>query len=209
MFIQRLLFAAVYLLSLNTMVTAQNSQPEPVEISLDTIWGLNMPGIRELETSDDHRLAKLIGAIRRKLSDKPPQGQTAKACFAVTGAGPDALREAHSVLVDGKKPRQELPSGRDVSLVFFSHEFGRYVQLQRVLRDRNDIEIQYQFVPHKSLELTVHFALIPLGKMIPGKVQVHIKQLPMDDEFRRSGWKSVEPEVAKRVICQSFSFSVE
>lgn len=194
----------------NATADAANEEAKSRIIALDQIWGYNLPGTRDLLKIEGRSSAKQqIEEIRDALSTPPPQGKEASAGFAVAGSGADALREAHAVLVGGKKPRQTLPQDSELSLVFFSYQFGPYVHLQKVLRRGNVIEVQYLFVPHKTEEVTEHFALIPLGKLAAGKVRVEITQLPMEKRFVSAGWNDIAPEVARRIVCRPFSFVVE
>ena len=178
-------------------------------IPLKEIWGYNIPGTRDVQKIEGDRALKQINEIRDMLSKRPPQGREAKPGFAVVGTGPDALREAHAVLSDGEEPRQKLPQNSEASVVFFSFQFGHYVHLHKVIRRGNVVEVYYRFVPHKTKELTEHFALIPLDRLIVGKGRVEIIQSPMEQEFFITGWESVKSEVARRIVCNSFSFVVE
>lgn len=207
-----LLFAVGIVVAVVPCITAMaqpsNEESKAVNIPLDEIWGYNMPGTYDVRKMDDQRAAKQVEAIRRALSTTPPQGKEAKAGFAVVGNGLDALGEANAVLVDGKKRSPTLPADSEISVVFFSYQFGPYVHLHKVARRGNVVEIRYRFVPHKTEEVTEHFALIPMGKLAPGKVQVEIIQSPMEQQFVIAGWKDIAPDLARRVVCKSFSFSV-
>ena len=113
------------------------------------------------------------------------------------------------MLVDGKKPQETFPPDTKVSLVFFSYQYGPYVHLHKVTRRGNLINVRYQFVPHKTEEVTEHFALIPIGKLAAGKVRVEIIQSPMEPKFVKAGWKDIKPDIASRIVCGSFSFDVK
>jgi hypothetical protein len=189
--------------------TDQRPDAEAITIPLDQIWAYDMPGTRDIQKFERHGHSELLEAIRRTLSTRPPQGKTARAGFAVVGDGPDALPDIHAVLVEGKKPRENFPPDSDLTLVFFSYQFGFYVHLHSVSLRGDFIEIQYRFVPHKTKEVTEHFALIPVGKLRPSKVQVDVLQLPMAQEFASAGWKPVNDDVVRRIVCQSFSFVVK
>ncbi len=197
------------LLASATMAEPPKKVPEVVTIPLDQIWAYNMPGTKRLEKVEDRRSAKELREIRTSLSTTQLKRGMARAGFVVVGEGIGAVQGAHAVLVEGKKAPQQLPADTEISLVFFSCQFGRYVQLQKVVRDDNVIEVQYQFIPHKSKEVTQHFALIPLGKMVPGNMRVKITQVPMAREFVSAGWQPVQPDTERRIVCQPFSFDVE
>lgn len=186
----------------------ETKNADTVTIPLDQIWAYDMPGTSDLESIKNDRSLVQVQDIRLAMSKAPLQGKDANSGFAVIGSGFDSLREAHAVLVDGRKPRQTFPQGSDVSVVFFSHQFGQYVHLHKVERRGDVVEIQYQFVPHKSKELTEHFALIPLGRLDAGTMRVEIVQSPMRQEFVDAGLKPTSPEVARRVVCGSFSITI-
>ena len=183
--------------------------PEPREILLKTIFALEMPGTIDLWKVDDSATAREIRSIRQALSKPQPEGTHTEPAFVVVGSGLNAIHEAHGVLVDGKKPRESISQDQVATIVFFSREFGRYVHLRRVEQRGNNIEVGYQFIPHKTKEVTGHFAIIPLGKLPAGKTRVEVKQTPMPQEYISAGWKPTSSEVAKGVVCSSFSFSVE
>jgi hypothetical protein len=216
---QRLLMIAVSWLCGSAMATAQDKQPEAVEIPLKEIWAFNMPGthdVRELEpdkfgaalanrsSREQLRIMRqsLTSQILSRVQFNKP-GQKAARGFTVVGNGADALREAHAVIADRKMPRESFPAGSDLSAVFFSHEFGYYVHVQKVEREADRVTIWYRFVPHETKELTRHFALIPLGSFSPGEVQVEIKR-SLDKEGR-----GPDTSAESRVVAQSFRFQVK
>ncbi len=191
------------------LLAETTAQPEEREIPLKDIWALHMPGTIDLAKIDNAVASREMASIRQLLSRPPAEGKDGKAGFVVLGRPMDALHEAHAVLVDGKKALDTIPKDNLSSVVFFSHEFGRYVHVQSVERRGNDIEIKYKFVPHKSKELTEHFALIPLGKLPAGTMRVNILQTPMPKELVVAGWKPISADTARRVVCNSFSFVVK
>ena len=133
------------------------------------------------------------------------------------GTGIDALRRAHAVFAEGKKPRDTFAPESAITIVFFSYQFGTYVHLQQVELRENIIDVEYRFVPHGEIYLTAHFALIPLGKLPIGKYQVRIIQAPPVQESRVGGHealklnrrnRTLEKESGLRFVCGSFAFSV-
>ena len=70
------------------------------------------------------------------------------------------------------------------------------------------IEFRYQLVPHRTKELSVHFALIGLGKMNPGEYDVEIIRNPLAQQYVQAGFKPVSQEYVRRCVCQSFSFTI-
>jgi hypothetical protein len=188
---------------------AETPTDKDVKIPLDKVWAFRMPGTVDLATIDKPVASREIESIRRVLSMPTAQGKDAKAAFVVLGTGLKAIHEAHAVLVDGKKPRETIPKDSEASVVFFSYEFGRYVHLHSVERHGNSIEIKYEFVPHKSKELTEHFAVMPLGKLPAGTLRVDIVELPMPQQLIAAGWKPISADVSRGVVCRSFSFVVK
>ncbi len=201
-------------------VTAAAANDEPVvEIPLDQIWAAQMPGTRDVHTLDPRRFDPLIKSLVRpiRLSLNPewqiesgkPQRPVAGTGFAVMGSGRIALEHAHKVLVEKKPPQKSFPAGSDISVVFFSYQAGTYVHLHQVERQGKVIEVRYQFVPHTSRNMSVHFALIPLGKLSAGKIRVNVVQSPLDqvlvDQYLV---KPLRPEWGRQIVCKSFSFLV-
>ncbi|MEX0613512.1 MAG: hypothetical protein WD738_10995 [Pirellulales bacterium] len=179
---------------------------EAVTIPLEQIWAYKMPGTRNVETLDAR--GSLVEQIVRALADPPAKGKQARACFAVLGTGLEALREAHVLLAKGEKPHERFPAGSEICVVFSSYRTGSYVHLHKVERRGNNVEIYYRFVPHRTRNMTVHFAVIPLGKLPRGKVSVQIIQSPMEQRFVEWGLEPLRPDWAERVVCKSFFFAV-
>lgn len=204
---------------------AEEPEPKAVDIPLIDIWAYEMPGtrdVRDLETqyfgpavkklSTDDQLKRhgesLTSAILTTLNSRPPR-QKAEKAFAVLGTEADALREAHAVLTGIRKPRSTLPSAAEVSVVFYSYEFGYYVCLSKVERRANTVRIFYQFIPHRTKELTRHFALIPVGHFTPGEVRVEIIHSLMDKRFTDADFKPVSETKSSRIVSRPFEFNVQ
>jgi hypothetical protein len=206
----RTVISAIGIASFFLCLTTNAQSPDEeqaVTIPLKEIWGFSMPGTRDLQKIEDRRAAKQIEEIRGALSTRPPQGKKAKAGFAVVGTGLEALREAHAVLVEGRRPRDTFPAYSDISVAFSSHQFSYYVHISKVERRGNVVAIKYGFVPHATKELTEHFALIPLGKLPPGKMQISLVQMPLPKEF--IDLQRIDRKVVETIVCQPFSFAVE
>lgn len=193
--------ALVFLLVSSISAQPPDEKDEPVTILLDQIWANRMPGTKEISrlVEQEPRLTGISNAL-----GFPPNNGEAKPAFAVQGRGLEALREAHSVIVDKKKPRDIIPAGSEVSVVFFTHETGPYVHLQKVERQGNNIDIHYKFVPHEEEETERYIALIPLGKLPVGEYRVNVVRSP----DAGSRLKKVSDEYAQRVVSRSFSFTV-
>jgi hypothetical protein len=187
---------------------------EPVNIPLKDIWAYGMPGtndVRELQTDvNDPSLTPEEQAKRFReshveqiLATLSTMRVKAKEAFVVEGVGRDALREAYDVLVKNEKRREKFPKDAKLTLVFFSYQFPYYVHLTDVTVNQNVVSIHYKFVPHDTKEVTAHFALIPIGTLPPGPVDVKIIQDPIE------GRPSVSSESLERVVCKPFSFRIE
>ena len=55
----------------------------------------------------------------------------------------------------------------------------------------------------------MHFALIPLGKMSLGEIEIKIVQLPMEKRFVDAGFKPVDASIEARTVCGSFKFRID
>jgi hypothetical protein len=147
--------------------------------------------------------------IRQNLGSDE-SGVSARPGFAVLGNGKEALREAHAVLVNGKKPRKEFSAGSEISLVFFSKVFDYYVHLDKVEQRDSKITINYFFVPHRG-NGSAHFALIPLSEMPTGEVRVNLVRSPLTEAKATEANVFPPPDstLDPIVVCRPFSFEVK
>jgi hypothetical protein len=209
------------------------SEDGTVIIPLDQIWAYDMPNTRDirllepkafgeetrnLPTGEERRRYRTsnVYEIRTSLTGKggftcvtktqPPETiwQEAKPGFAVVSSGLEVLRQAHSVLVEENEPRQVFSADSRISLVFFSNLCGYYVHLDQVALRQNVIEIQFRYVPHMSADLTAHFGLIPLGKLMKADYRVNIIRSPMEQRYVDEGYKALPPDRERAVICRPF-----
>lgn len=203
---------------------AEQNKPEAVEIPLDKIWAWDMPGTTSIRSLEPENFGDVLkgksSAEQLRLQESSllsetlvPLAKFSKArCgpgFAVKGTGKEALKNARAVLAGGESVSKSFTPQDEVSLVFFSRLFGAYVHLTEVKRAGNSVEIRYQFEPHLDSELTVNFALIPLGKLPVGKVDVKVIRVPHDKKFDVMSVAPVSKENEARVVCKSFRFEVE
>ncbi|MFO0789703.1 MAG: hypothetical protein U0805_09605 [Pirellulales bacterium] len=189
-------------------------------IPLDQVWAYKMPGtkdVRELEPKLDvhdpkfkelweHSLIRQIVSFLS--SGAPREGENARSGFVVIGAGKKALKEAHAVLKDKNNVdwQQQLPKDTELSLVFFHFATGWHPELDSVEQSHDSIVVRYKFIqPEQPSFGAARFALIPLGKLSPGTVNVKCEQLPPRD-YR--GLKIKEKPALERLVCDSFSFEV-
>jgi hypothetical protein len=208
-----------------TYAEEAHGEPRAKVIPLKEIWAYRMPGtrdVRELEPNKfgdalgDRNGAEQLRAAEQSLTSEilshlqsHKRGQNGMRGFAVAGVGADALRGAYEVIVEGRKPRESFPVGSKLSVVFFSHPFNYYVQLHAVEQKSSTVTIRYYFVPHRTKEMTVNFALIPLLAVPSGHIESEIVRSPMQRKFIAAGFKSPEAGTDARVVAQSFSFLVE
>jgi hypothetical protein len=178
---------------------------ETVEIPLSEVWG-NMPGTKNLSelTEQEPRLSEAMQSLWKPVQ----KDSTAGPAFAVQGVGSEAVKSIYEVVIDKKKPRETFDGNRKISIVFFSHESNRYVHIHKVDRQGNDINVRWQAVPHETQETTKHFAIIPLGKLSNGTYRVNIIHSPMPQKYADLSFREWSDEIARRVVCGSFSFSV-
>jgi len=215
-------------MSFGTFSHAESGPEDPqaidtIHIPLGKVWAYKMPGTRDIEqipfddypgkwskggpTAEEFR-SRTIKSLRATLSSRLPDRETRTGEAVRLPPGGSALRAIGRSVV-GKSPlRNLLVEGGETTILFFSHPCNYFVHLQRVTRRGNVIHIAYQFVPHKSPLPTVHFALIPLGKLPPGDYQVEISQIPLDQQYIDGGFLPVTDAMAKRLVCRSFSFRI-
>jgi hypothetical protein len=176
-------------------------------IPLDQVWALDMPGTRPMnrtQTGDPPAYVAPEGRLADEIRAALSSGKSGARFdpgpgFAVHGHGLAALREAHAVLVGGRLRQTSFRAGEPVSLVFFAREFNYYVHLAGVERCGPDVQITYRFVPHRTKELSSHFALIPLsaGTALPTRVEV---KPVIDSGTVGLDWGSWP----RRIVCGSF-----
>lgn len=181
---------------------------DTINIPLDSIHALNMPGTRPLDPIESHEgeFKTASGPFVKAICIELARMKQPRAGFAVPGQGEDAVQEAQRVLVEKQEPRG-LRAGQRASLFFFSKPFGAYVHLRSVTMEpaQKRITIIYRFVPHETRRITPHLAVIPLPDLPAGAYDVAlIGQLDDRQDERTPGAyvKQWEPQV----ICRPFSF---
>ena len=186
---------------------------EVVEIPLDQIWALDMPGTYKLTANKHNGTGEYVSAEGPILHDifrsfhALKDGEQSKPGFAVAGTAMDALRNVRAVLTGEQKPSMEFDTTDEVTIVFFSLEFGTDVHLDEVTRRDNRVEIRYRFVPHLDAGVSSNMALIPLGRLPLGETTVELVP-SMDDKFVDWKLKPIPNELASRVVCKPFRFVV-
>jgi hypothetical protein len=194
---------------------------ETVEIPLSEIWGYRLPGtndIRKLEqkpanynelTPEQIAKSSLIEQIRRTLSHRNRlNNDDAGTAFVVKGTGKVALENAYDVFT-GQADREKSFSGNEeITLVFYTYTCGRYVRLDKISRQGNEITIDYHFESHNTLEMTSHFALIPLQRLSPGRIHVKVNQIPGNGPQWGPPASPLESGKVSQIVCKSFDFQV-
>lgn len=196
----RLIMAAIAVLASSTAVAE--------EIPLKDIWAYGMPGTNALQDGLPRAVSPespLVEGIRKSLGVLPPKDEAGKG-FVVVGTGSTALEKAHRVLAKSEAKPRAVTAKDDVSVVFFAHQGGNYVHLNKVIRKGQKIVIHYAFVPHVTSEVSEHFAIIPIGKLNPGKATVEIIRDP-DSKVLGNNVPDI-PKAAEKSISKSFSFVV-
>lgn len=194
---------------------------ESVEIPLKEVWGFRMPGTQPIRAGmvDDpaggpmrwpSQEARLMEEIRRSLRIRRLNGniQPSAPGFAVSGKGLGTLHQVHDVLVAGMEPTGSLSLKEEVTVVFFSYDFSKYVQMTHVELSGKQLEINFQYGVHTSKNLSCHLALIPLGKLPPGEYHVAINRARLAEKSKAGRSPEVIRERDAQVICQPFSFVV-
>ncbi|MAT72420.1 MAG: hypothetical protein CMJ58_23190 [Planctomycetaceae bacterium] len=194
-----------------TSLLAERSEKGRI-IPLKEIWAYEMPGTKRLSTATkDGKYVMENGAdvvyitramVRFQIDDKHGQA------FVVEGEGPKALPRVRKIFEGKSMPDQMFKSGMPLSLVFFTEMSGTYVFLDEVRATGRSIEIRYRFHPHRTRDATVHFALIPLGKLPPAQYEVELTQVPVAKEFQKQGYPAINEEWAEELICRPTRFEI-
>ena len=198
-------------------VEPSHSESETVTIPLGEIWALNMSGTKDIraiaaepsELNHDKFSQTLLNEVSIALNYLPgSEGLSAKAGFVVSGTSADALRQLHSILTAQKERSNIWPADSQLWIIFFAHASGRYVHIEPVTVHDRTVEVRYQFVPHKTQELTPQIAMIPLGKLEPGHYEFTYVAIPLGRKYVDAGFKPVTDEDIRRIICKPFTFQI-
>lgn len=191
------------------------------------VAGITLPVVDESKTPgrdhESYRIgrAHVIEQIRQHLTTKPGSMDALPGCviphvphFNVLNAAASRIAITKKMgLPNGFKPSpigmmqaSPLPPSEDITLVVFSHPCSYFFRLKQVERVGNVITVRYEFEPHYSPESTVHFALIPLGKLPIGEYKVKMEQLPMEKKWQQAGFLRVHSP--RKFVSVSFAFTV-
>ena len=192
----------------------QPSQDDVVEIPLDQIWAVDMPGTTKLSggqfASGEYATpgGEYVKEILTKALPTLKKGELPRSGFAVLGVGVDAIRAAHAVLVKDEHPSDAFPANSNINVVFFSHEYGESFHVHDVKRRGKVITVNYQIVPHLNKELTSHFAVIPMGSLPSNNYLVRFVRIPTESPLFQRGFKPAAEGVDALLVCQAFKFVV-
>jgi hypothetical protein len=192
-------FFALAMLSASLATAEEKS----VEIPLKTIWAYRMPGTRDINELDGGKAQKeFVEPLLKHIRDTWDNDHG----LAVQGEELEALQRFYRIEVDEIK-NCRLSADAPISLVFFNKPTYPIVHLQSVEKEGNRITVQYRLNPHRTAYSPQHLALIPLGKLDPGKYIVKMKRMPMGKSYRKTGLPEPSPNQESN-ICKSFSFKV-
>lgn len=173
-------------------------------IPVAEIWAHRIPKTRDVNKLDNGQAQGFLVdpiLVTLKRIEKAEPGA------AVRGEGLEALREVYRLRVR-KEAEGRLTNDHSISVFFFTSSLGMSIRLVSAERDGATITVSYQFLPNEQLASSRHFALIPLGKLQPGKYRVRFDRTPMAEKYRKLGFKDPTPEAMANLICDSFSFMV-
>ncbi len=193
---------------------SESTQSPPIEIPLNNIWTYNMPGtpntqplgVRQVYSSLSQQIYMAIG---RRSEEKQPIGPG----FAVAGTGRGALESIKKIMEQDQMPSQVFPMDTEVSLFFFTRKSSRHIYLKDVRLSKETVTIHYYFAQAsttgiQTMSSTRYLALIPLGRLPVGSYTVNIVEVLKEGKHGMH-YRSVSKELAEKLICKSFSFSIE
>lgn len=188
------------------------------EISPKTIWALNIPGTQDVRKLDPPRTSEPTSAeelirtspveqIIHSLKHSPKEGEKTGRAFVVVGVGLDALLEAKKVLAGEAKAIKEVPADKEITLVVYKYNSGRAMRLDGVDQEGNKVAVRYHLKTYDMLQSFASFALIPLGKLKPGKVEVAVTH-GTDEGPGELNERHDKRAPAERIVSRSFNFAV-
>ena len=180
-----------------------------IAVALDKIWAFRMPGTIDIAKTIPKSNRGVVKDIRNSLSHLTANEGQEFSAFAVAGDGLTALNEAKMTVVGGSVAKHSFRPNDQLWIVFYTRTCPYYVHIDAVERTTNSIRIEYRFVPHEETIVTVHFALIPIGRLSNGKYQIQMTEVPMDPKLRQLGYRPPTRDAAKSFVCQSSTFDVK
>ena len=176
-------------------------------IPLDHIWAQSMPNTKRISAldprKDEPNAMSAVSAINRLLSIRSSE-ENAKAgqCCLVEGEGKESLYSALAIIEKRQPIPEFMPAGKPLTLFFYTHFAPGYVCLDSVYWEGTRLKVNYKVVIHQTTEATIHFALIPVGKLSAGKINVDVIEVKPPIAYRNQA-------VADRAVCDSCAFDIK
>jgi hypothetical protein len=193
---------------------------EVVEIPLNEVWVANMSShhmpeskkLVKLEPEHYGRqggyLDSMMYRIARTLSREKRSDTPMRPGFAVLGEGREALEQIHAILVKGETSQDRFPQGTKISAVFFTRQIGS-MHLLKIERGGNTFTINYCREPTASNPaISPKVAIIPLGKLAPGKYRVNILGFSKKPDSPKSSCEPITEDRIKNQVCQPYEFEI-
>jgi len=174
-------------------------------VPLKEIWALRMPNTRDIRKLDPPKQPNADTAISRIneiLVINSSRGIKSGKCFLVLGDGKQALLNAADILAGKKTIPKTMPSGEPLTLFFYSQPAPGYVHIDSARREESALKLNYKVIVHQTAESTVHFALVPIGKLLAGKFKVDINELKPPTPYRNI-------KKAERAVCDPCTFIIK
>lgn len=184
---------------------------EPIEIPLSEIWALDMPGahnVYELAPEDARReFNELLKEVKQQLYKLPRDGSAMPEAFAYAGGparGPQLLLDR---LRNKTTAKSVVTQGDPIFVMIFSGNDVRYFRFAGAAWKENTLEIMCEFIPHRTRNESVHFAILPIGNLPPGTYSLTFKHKPLP---ATSPYADSEPggPLLLKVVCQPSTLQV-
>jgi hypothetical protein len=184
---------------------------EPRVIPLKDIWAYHMPGTRRVSDLDAVKQQSgitkhpIVSGIVRSLAAKRPNLESIGPALIVQGTAKEALRNTNDIFTKFREPSSKFSLTDELNLVFYTTLGGPYTHIESIERTGPTIVVRYRLVSHNTREDTLHFALIPLGRLDAGTYEVKIESMGLFDE---TGARKEPSDKSKLVICTNTTFEV-
>ena len=167
------------------------------EIPLKSVWAYDISGTQDVRKLSNELSNDFATWLMRRTGEGGKSGK----CFVVSGEGEVALQGAANVLLGGAKRPTKL-AGKEASLVFYSLAAPGYVSIDSIEKGGGKITVRFKIATHQESLSTTHFALIPLGKLSAGKLEVEIVEVDPDKPYSNR-------ELTKRAVCKSCTIDIQ
>ncbi len=193
-------------------------------IPLDTIWAWKMPGTKDVrELEPNHEQFKKMVADNQIQSSiavntfwrlnphfKPKGNKNAGSAFVVNAVGLEALIEANAILAKRQNPKDNFKAGSPLTLVFYAYSSSQIVHIGQVVKEKNEIIVKYHFHVHGLRKSTQHYALIPLGDDLKGRIKITVERTEdtVEEYLASAKLPTLSDLDAKRLVSGSTVFRV-